>query len=250
MFSILKKVIFSPFVLGGLSLFFSLEASSSPSGWIREQGQDDALFHFYENIESNPEEDRVTKSNRFVELANSQDSFRENLVMNSAKTQLYRYEVEQLQIDEKGSVEFDYENSKVNFKYYKNKQWRERSEKLEAPHFVGAMIPQFILNNHEQLAKGERIRFKLAVPYMVKSFDFYLQKEEDLEFEGRQMISIRMSPSHVLVSAVVRPLFFILDPEEKKIRKILGRHFLKKRTSSGWDAFQGETLFIKPSIND
>jgi hypothetical protein len=222
--------------------------AESPQAWIREQGAKAPLFDFFESVENTRRDgaEVLLRRSRFVERETGEDAFREVIVSDPSGLQLLSYEVEQLQLDEKGSIIVDRAQKKIFFRYYKNKSWRETSEVLQEPFLVGAMVPRYIQKHGKEMLKSGRQRFHLAVPYMVKSFTFNLEPEGSREFEGRSMSSFKMSPSHFLVSAVVKPLHFLYDVESVRVRQILGRVFLKKRTPSGWESFDAETLFLDP----
>jgi hypothetical protein len=221
--------------------------ASSPQAWIREHNEDSTLFDYSESAETIQRDGQtllVTRM-RFVERLSGEDAYRETLTTDPTGAELHAYEVQQLQLDEKGTIVVDRARNKVLYRYYKNKHWKETEEKLEEPYLVGAMIPKFIQLNEKPLLGGLKVRFHLAVPYMTKSFNFALQKSEEVDFEGRKMVSFELFPTHLLVKAAVRSLYFTYDPASRETRRILGKVFLKKRTKSGWEGFQAETLFLK-----
>jgi len=218
----------------------------SPQALVREQGQSEKLFDYFESserIETNADVQIVTRT-RFVDSETGRDAFREVLTTDAEGRLMISYEVEQLQLDEKGSIKVDRKAGKIHFRYFKEGKWKERSETLEEPFIVGAMIPRFIQLYEAQLLAGEKVRFHLAVPYMTKSFNFALTKNDMKDFKGRQLPEMAMSPTNVFVRAAVKPLYFTYDPDSREVRQILGKVFLKKRIKHGFDAFMAETLFL------
>lgn len=221
----------------------------APQAWIREVGVTTPLFDYYETREtpSVGGASRVVRRSRFVDRETGEDAFRETITTDMSESLLLSYEVEQLQLDERGTITVDHIENKIQYRYFKNKEWKQNTEKFDPPFLVGAMIPNFIRANAEKLLNAKRVKFHLAVPYMTKSFNFTLRQDARKDFDGQPMSSIKMGASHFLVSAAVEPLYFMYDPASKEVRQILGKVFLKKRTKSGWDAFKAETLFLKPA---
>jgi len=214
-----------------------------PQAWVKEIGGEAQLFDYYEVVESSP--DKMITRTRFVDRETKEDAFREIVTTDLEGRLMYSYEIEHLQLDEKGSIQVDRATKKISYRYYKEGSWRENSEDLEEPFLVGAMIPRFIRLNETEIQKDDKIRFHLAVPYMAKSFNFALRKDEMVDFEGRSMLSVEMLPTHFLVRAAVKPLYFTYDLQTSDVRRILGKVFLKKRTKSGYESFMAETLFLK-----
>lgn len=210
--------------------------------WIKEQGHDEILFDFYQS--DLIVEDRLVRETKFVDRSNSSDAFIEKIVTDISGLKLYSYEVEQIQIDEKGSLLVDHENKKVSYKYYKNKKWKENSESFEGSFLVGGMIPDFIVNHKVALDSSQEFKFSLAVPYMNKSFQFKIEKQEDSVIDNIEYQIYKMSPTHFLVSAVTKPLYFKIPKNTKKVQKIFGRLFLKKLVKKKYESFQGETHFL------
>jgi hypothetical protein len=226
---------------------FSYEQRSpqqiQPHAWIKEEGTEELLFDFFQS--ETKSSDTMLRETRFVDRQTGEDAFREKILTDLRGLQLLRYDVEQLQIDEKGSIEVDRTNNKIHFKYYKLKKWRDATEKLEEPFLVGGMLPDFLHAHRANINTKSKVSFRLAVPYMTKSFDFYFQEEKDkINLDQKEFLSFKMAPKHLLVSAVVKPLYFLIPPQSQKVERILGRVFLKKRVGESWESFQAETRFL------
>jgi hypothetical protein len=222
--------------------------SSVPQALVSEQGKTEVLFDYFEVVEHKKSPDghdlKITRT-RFVDRETKQDAFREVLTTDPEGRHMISYEVTHLQMDEKGSISVDRAQKKIFYRYFKEKKWKENTEKLEEPFIVGPMIPRFIELHAASWNAGKKERFHLAVPYMAKSFNFALEKDKDKIFEGRPMISLQMSPTNFLVRAAVKPLYFTFDPTGQEVRQIFGKVFLKKRTSDGLSAFMALTHFLK-----
>lgn len=215
-----------------------------PHAWIKEQGTEEPLFDFFQSETKSA--DTMLRETRFVDRQTGEDAFREKILTDLSGLHLIRYDVEQLQIDEKGSIEVDRAAKKIHFKYYKLKKWKEATEKLKEPFLVGGMLPDFLYAHRASINTKSKLKFSLAVPYMTKSFDFYFQEEKDkMALDQKEFLSFKMAPSHVLVSAVVKPLHFLIPTQEQKVQRILGRVFLKKRVGDSWESFQAETRFLE-----
>jgi len=214
-----------------------------PQAWIREQGETKPIFDFFQTETSDGK--TMLRETRFVDRSTGEDAYREKILTDSTGLNLIRYDVEQLQLDEKGTVEVDREKNRVFYKYYKHKKWRDMVEGLDEPFLVGGMLPDFLKANRKHVDQEKQLKFSLAVPYMTKSFDFsMIQEKENSKIDGIEFQNFKMSPSNFLVSAVVKPLHFFIPIGKEDVDRILGKVFLKKRTKNGWDAFQAETRFL------
>lgn len=241
--ALLMSLGFVAFAHGASAEVSAYAIEATPQAWVREIGTEAQLFDYYETVEIVGDH-KITRT-RFVERANKEDAFREVLTTDLEGRLLISYEIEHLQLDEKGDIQIDRTAKKVKYRYFKEAKWKENVEELEEPFLVGPMIPKFIQLRQSEIAKGEKLRFTLAVPYMVESFHFSLAKDEMIDFEGRSMVSVEMLPTHFLVRAAVKPLYFTYDLQANEVRRILGKVFLKKRTKSGFESFMAETLFLK-----
>ncbi|MEO5668878.1 MAG: hypothetical protein ABIR96_12530 [Bdellovibrionota bacterium] len=229
---------------------FAMSKVPSSQAWVREQGQSALLFDYFENVETIQKDGvaELVTHTVFVDRETKQDAFREILTTDSEQRFMISYEVENLQINEKGSIVVDRATKKVNYRYFKEDKWRENVEDLVEPFLVGPMIKHFIQLNETALVGDEKLRFYLGVPYLNKSFHFSLQKDEMKDFEGGQIVSLKMVPTNLLVRAAVKPLYFSYDPASHQVRQIFGKVFLKKRTKDGFQPFMAETFFLKNPV--
>jgi len=223
--------------------------TTQPKAWVRELGGDVTLFNYFESRVLVPGTKHSLWKTRWVEQLTAIDALRERVFFDADSLQLVRYEIEKIQLEEKGWFDVDHENRKVRFEYFKNNEWKQSEDSYNHELLIGALLPKFISAKKDILMKGDDVDLSLAVPFMRKVYSFTLRKDSKVQFQGQNLIKIKLSASNMLMRAVVKPLYFFYSPEEDQVKKIEGKVFLKKRIGSDpdkWDSFEAESLFINP----
>lgn len=226
----------------------SVSASTSKA-WLRELEGKITLFDYFDSETKIPGANHILWKTRWIERLTNKDSLRERIFFEPGTLHLQRYELEKLQLDEKGWFDVDVENKKARFEYFKNNEWKKSEDSFKYDLLVGAMIPKYIQKNISQLLSEEELKISLAVPFMRKIYTFELKNLGEESFQNQKIVKIRMRPSSFLMRTVVSPIVFFYSPGEDKTKKIEGKVFIKKRMGSNpdkWESFEGETLFIDP----
>lgn len=225
-------------------------AAETPSGWARELGTQTRLFTLFHEKLQTEGKNQVQWHSLWKEDLTGREALIERVYFDPSSLQIDRYEIQKLQLDEKGWFEPDYEKKKVSFTYYKNGEWKQDTKSFDKDLVVGPLLSAYIPFKQKELLAGEEIKVSLPVSFMREVYTFRFKLEEHVDFEGQKVAKIKFSPSSLMMRAVVKPLYFFYSPAMKKVRKIEGKIPLKKRVGSDpdkWDSFEAESLFLSPT---
>lgn len=89
-----------------------------------------------------------------------------------------------------------------------------RAELPEAP-VIDAGFDQFIRDNFERLAAGERLAFDFAVPAEQRFVRFEIERSGAVEYDGRAALALRMRPANVLFRLLVDPIRLVYDAQRR-----------------------------------
>lgn len=223
--------------------------AETPRGWARELGGQTRLFTLYHEKIPTEGSKQIQWHSMWKEDLTGNKALIERIYFDPENMRIDRYEIQKLQLDEKGWFEPDYEKKKVSFTYYKNGEWKKARKGFSKDLVIGPLIPAYIALKEKELMAGEQLKVSLPVSFMRDIYTFRLKLEEHVQFEGQKVAKIKFSPSSMMMRAVVKPLYFYYSPSMKKVRKIEGKIPLKKRVGSDpdkWDSFEAESLFLEP----
>jgi hypothetical protein len=110
-------------------------------------------------------------------------------------------------------------NGKYKLIYRKNKNEPLEEKVLEiAPKSVAdGGFDHFIKENWTDLLGGKKIKFQFYAPSQLDSFQFYVKKVKQSEYEGRDSLFVKMEMDNLLLNIFIPPIFITYDIETKRI---------------------------------
>jgi len=155
---------------------------------------------------------------------------------------LHRYTTEQLQTQEKGFLEI--RDQKIFFSYTKNGKTKTNSEELETPFVVGPTMVPYLKKHWAQLMAGDTIKVRFGVLDRRETVGFKYFKYENLRFQQKPAVVIKMKPSSFFIAALVDPLYLTFSPDGQKLLAIKGRTRPKIKKNGKWKDLDAETLYL------
>jgi hypothetical protein len=178
-------------------------------------------------------------------------SLREKVVY--VGNELTDFQLEQLQIgskevatirpdpDHPGKRLITYEFTKDTLSSAKPKT---RTEPLRPDTLIADMLAPFFLGHWQELLRGDEIRCRYIVPQRRETIGFSIEKQSEFARDGRKFIHLKMSPSSLIISALVDPLIFTIEKDgQRHILEYSGRTSLKLKEGNEWKDLNAVTVF-------
>jgi len=104
---------------------------------------------------------------------------------------------------------------------------------------VPSTMMNYIKSFGDQITKGEKIQVKVAVFDRLDSYTFNIQKvREDKTVDGEPTQILEMSPASIIVSAVVKPMYFYVKSKSGELFAFEGESGLRKKVGDSWEKLQ------------
>ncbi len=110
-------------------------------------------------------------------------------------------------------------NGKYKLIYRKNKNepLQEKILDLSTKSVADGGFDHFIKENWTELLNGKKIKFQFYAPSQLDSFQFYVKKVKQSEYEGRDSLYVKMEMDNLLLNIFIPPIFITYDIETKRI---------------------------------
>lgn len=110
-------------------------------------------------------------------------------------------------------------NGKYKLIYRKNKNepLQEKVLDISSKSVADGGFDHFIKENWTELLKGNKIKFQFYAPSQLDSFQFYVKKVKQSEYEGRDSLYVKMEMDNLLLNIFIPPIFITYDIETKRI---------------------------------
>lgn len=155
---------------------------------------------------------------------------------------LQKYVIQQKQLNE--IYEMEISEDKILFSVTKNGQTEKKTRELPFNLIIGPSFAPFLQLHWEELQEKLKVQAQLAVPEMMDTFGFEFEKLRDESSNGKPVVVVRMKPHNTLVSAVVRPVYFVLNKDGSRILELKGRMLPKIKVGTHWKDLEAEAVFI------
>src|SRR5579862_2546285 len=133
---------------------------------------------------------------------------------------LVRYELDELQTAASGSATIERDGAspgkgRIVFRYTRDTSRQaapeSRTEPLLADTLVNDMVGRFLAAHWHQLIQGEKVSCRLIVVPRLETIGFTFKKESERQWQGRNVVVLKMEPSSLLICMLVDPLHFIVE---------------------------------------
>ena len=164
---------------------------------------------------------------------------------------LVRFELDERQIGATGHALVELlpnQRQRIQFQYATRSARADRpkreSETVRDQILISDMLPGFMTNHWEELARGETVKFRYLVVPRLETIAFKLRREAATEFQGRKVVRIRMGPSSRIIAQFLDPLVFTVEADPPhRIRQYWGRTTPKIRSGQSWNDLDALTVF-------
>jgi hypothetical protein len=122
-------------------------------------------------------------------------------------------QLEDLQIDGKGSAKVVRENgdATISFEYTKAGKHKSGSERFTADTVVNDMINPFLVTHWKQLMAGEAVKCRYMAISRAETVGFEFVKMGERTVNGMPMVIVKMAASNMIIAALVDPLMFNIE---------------------------------------
>jgi hypothetical protein len=154
---------------------------------------------------------------------------------------LKKYSIDYPLSHQSGMVEVSGE--KLLFSYTENGKTKTDDEKLRENSVVPATTLLYLRKNWETLLKGDDVVVRFASLGRLETIGFKFFKIGEEKRNGHDVIILKMKPTSIFISAIVKPLIFVLDKNTKRIIEYVGRILPKKFVDGKWKELDGRITY-------
>ena len=166
---------------------------------------------------------------------------------------LVSYDLEELQINARGIARVQPPSKskpkgEISFTYItgtgSTAKTNTNTEKLAPDTIVADMMAPFLTAHWNELMKGKTIKCRFIAATRAETVGFEFVRASESTQDGKPVVVIKMSPSSLIIAALVDPLcFFIEKGGEHRTLRYRGRTTPKIREGNKWKDLDAETVF-------
>jgi hypothetical protein len=165
--------------------------------------------------------------------------------------QLVSFELEELQINARGTAHVRLPTQaqpkgQIAFQYIMGNESKTNAstETLVPDIIVGDMIGPFVAAHWEALMKGKAVKCRFIAASRAETVGFEFKRTSEATQNGKPVVIIKMSPSSLIISALVDPLFFTFEKDrEHRMLECSGRTSPKTKDGNKWKDLDALTVF-------
>ena len=164
---------------------------------------------------------------------------------------LVRFELDERQIGAVGNALVELlpnQRQRIQFQYAMRSTRADRpkreSETVREQILISDMLPGFMTDHWDELARGETMQFRYIVVPRLETIAFKLKRESAGELRGKKVVRIKMAPSSRLIAQFLDPLVFTVEADPPhRILQYWGRTTPKTRAGQSWNDLDALTIF-------
>ena len=162
---------------------------------------------------------------------------------------LVSYELEELQIKARGTVKLSRESKQegaIVFKYVSDNYSKTNvgKETLRPDTLINDMIAPFLVAHWDDLMKGKEVKCRYIAAARAETVGFKFAKSSESRLHGKPVVTIKMSPSSLIIAALVDPLYFTMEKNgEHRVLQYDGRTTPKSKDGDKWKDLDAVTVF-------
>jgi hypothetical protein len=236
------------------SLTISLVAAEPPdyeqpkllTGKVFESGTSNVLYHFKRTGKRDGETVYVLREFTYPD---GKLAARERVTYIGGK--LASFQLDELQIGAQGTTTAETDakgRRKLLFTYSTgvgNKAKKKTSSEVPSGEaVVGDMLPVFLRDHWDELMRGKPASFRFIAQDRLETVGFKIVKEAETTWRGQPAVRLRMEPTSMIISAIVDPLFFIVEKNgTHRVLEYDGRTTPKKGQGASWKDLDAVTIY-------
>ena len=153
-----------------------------------------------------------------------------------------RFSVDQNQLGESGFLEV--KNGEIHFSYTKEGKTKTDQEDLTDNFIVTPTLVPFLQSHWDKILNGDTVdtRFGVLDRRETVGFKFFKIDNEAKSTESEKVL-VKMKPTSMIISALVKPLIFVFDRKTKKLLEIKGRTAPKLKSDGKWKDLDADVLY-------
>lgn len=128
------------------------------------------------------------------------------------------------QVHTKGEIEIS--KDKMRFYFERDgKKPEQKEEPIDEMVVFGPGLDQKIKDHFDDLQNGKIVKVRVVGLERLDTFSFEFKKTES---DRKNLVALKFKPTNFILSAIVDPLYFFVDPSSKTIKEIWGMGGVKK----------------------
>lgn len=151
---------------------------------------------------------------------------------------LQKYTVKQAQLNE--VYELNVTDKKITFSIQKNGATKAITKATPENLLVGPSFVPFLQMHWKELNSSKKVMANLAVMDYMDTLRFEFEKIPSSDDRG---VTVRMRPTNIIISAVVNPVYFLVQNDGAKILELKGPMLVKLKVGNSWEDFDGRAVF-------
>jgi hypothetical protein len=156
---------------------------------------------------------------------------------------LVRFDLEERQIGATGNARVELlpdQRQRIQFQYTMRSSRAGRpKQESETPReqvLINDMIPYFVVEHWDELARGEVVKFRYIVVPRLETIGFKLRRESTAELQGKKFVRLKMEPTSRFIAQFLDPLVFTVEADSPhRIFQYWGRTTPKVRSGQSWN---------------
>jgi hypothetical protein len=164
---------------------------------------------------------------------------------------LVRFELDERQIGATGNARVEIlpdQRQRIQFQYTTRSGRADRpkqeSETLREQVVINDMIPYFVVEHWDELARGETVKFRYIVVPRLETIAFKLRRESTAELQGKKFVRIKMEPTSRFIAQFLEPLVFTVETDAPhRIFQYWGRTTPKIRSGQSWNDLEALSVY-------
>ena len=185
------------------------------------------LFDHYNTIEKQDSLTILThyyaKADGFV--ATKDQVILENGIFKQSKSEFF-------EVNEAGSVMRN--RDKMILRFEENGKIKEKEKDFPENLLVGPLFNDHIIQNWNQLIKGEKIYFKLPAPNILQVATFTFEKVQNSGFEKDDHVVYKLDIANFFLRFLVNESYFVYEISSKRLMEIHGTTILRTQQNGKW----------------
>lgn len=158
---------------------------------------------------------------------------------------LVSYTLDEKQINAHGSLKIDGNalagKGKVHFSYTDNGNTKTGDEQLSGPTVINDDITAYMQAHWNELMAGKTLNVRYLVIPRQETVGFSLSKSGEDNWNGRQVVNVKMDPSSFIIGLLVDPVYFTFDKKTGEIIQYTGRTTPMIKQGGDWKPLDAVT---------
>jgi hypothetical protein len=121
---------------------------------------------------------------------------------------------------------------------------KSAGENLPPDTLIDDDVYAFILDHWEALLRGDSVKFRFVSLEWERTFGFRFMKAGETSQRGVPMVRIKMEPTSLVVSELIKPIYFIIEKNgAHRVAEYTGRTTPRVQKGKAWKYLDAETVY-------